>query len=64
MGELIDKAKGKLKQAEGRLTGNRVREAEGVLDETKGKAKEKLEEAKHRVREALDERRNPDRKDT
>lgn len=46
MGELIDKAKGKAKQAEGAVTGNRSRQAEGVLDEVKGKVKGAFDDAK------------------
>ncbi len=65
MGELIDKAKGKAKQAAGKLTGNRVREAEGIADEAKGKAKGAFEEiktdAKRSVRESQ-ERRPADRR--
>lgn len=52
MGEFIDKAKGKAKQAEGEVTGNRTRKAEGVLDEAKGKLKGAFEEAKTNVKEA------------
>jgi uncharacterized protein YjbJ (UPF0337 family) len=50
VGELIDKAKGKAKQVEGDLTGDRVRHAEGVLDETKGKIKGKVEEVKQDIK--------------
>jgi len=39
MGELLDKVKGKSKQVEGIVTGNKVRQAEGQLDEAKGAAK-------------------------
>ena len=57
MGEFIDKAKGKAKQVEGRLTGDRTREAQGVVDEKKGEAKGAFE----RVRQAVkDELRRPD----
>ncbi len=59
MGEYIDRAKGKAKQAEGELTGNRARKAEGVLDELKGKAKGAFEEAKANVKEAT--RKQPNR---
>lgn len=59
MGELIDKAKGKAKQAEGELTGDRSRKAEGVLDELKGKAKGAFEEAKTNIKEAT--RKQPNR---
>ncbi|MBC8132920.1 MAG: CsbD family protein [Deltaproteobacteria bacterium] len=53
MGELVDKIKGKAKQAEGRVTGDRAREAEGVADELKGKAKGAFEEVKTDVKRAL-----------
>lgn len=59
MGELIDKAKGKAKQAEAEVTGNRARKVEGVLDELKGKAKGAFEEAKTHVKEAT--RKPPNR---
>ena len=54
MGELIDKAKGKLKEAEGKLTGNKAREAEGVADQLKGKAKGAFETVKTDVKRAVD----------
>jgi uncharacterized protein YjbJ (UPF0337 family) len=53
MGELIDKAKGKAKQVQGKVTGNKAREAEGVADELKGKAKGAFEELKTDVKRAL-----------
>lgn len=58
MGELIDKIKGKAKQVEGRATGNKAREAEGVADEVKGKAKGAFEELKTDVKRAV--RQNSD----
>jgi uncharacterized protein YjbJ (UPF0337 family) len=39
MGEITDKIKGKAKQHEGRLTGNKTRIAEGMVDETRGNLK-------------------------
>jgi len=53
MGEIIDTLKGKAKQAQGRLTGDRAKEAEGVADEMKGKAKGAFEEAKTDVKRAV-----------
>ena len=50
MGELIDKIKGKVKQAEGGLTGDRSKQAEGVIDEKKGQIKEAVEDIKHDIR--------------
>lgn len=52
MGELIDKVKGKTKQAEAAVTGSRTRKAEGLIDELKGKAKGAFEDAKKGVKEA------------
>jgi uncharacterized protein YjbJ (UPF0337 family) len=51
MGELIDKAKGKIKQIVGDLTGDRVRKVEGVVDEKKGELKEGYENLKHDIRQ-------------
>jgi uncharacterized protein YjbJ (UPF0337 family) len=39
MGEIIDKVKGKAKQVEGIITGDKARQHEGELDEAKGKLK-------------------------
>ena len=57
MGELIDKVKGKVKQAQGRVTGNKAKEAEGVMDELKGKAKGAFEEAKTDVKRVAREQK-------
>lgn len=53
MGEIIDKLKGKAKQVEGDLTGDRDRHAEGRMDEAKGKVKGKFEEAKQGIKDAF-----------
>ncbi len=53
MGEIIDKLKGKAKQVEGSLTGDRDRQAEGVVDEKKGEAKGKFEEVKQDIKDKL-----------
>lgn len=53
MGELIDKAKGKIKQAAGDVTGDDSLKAEGTVDELKGKAKGAVEDVKHAVKDAL-----------
>lgn len=53
MGEIIDKLKGKLKQAEGEITNDPVRKAEGQLDELKGHVKGAFEDIKHDVKKAL-----------
>jgi uncharacterized protein YjbJ (UPF0337 family) len=52
MGEIIDKVKGKAKQVEGKVTGNKARQAEGIADEMKGKAKGKFEELKTDIKRA------------
>lgn len=53
MGEIIDKVKGKIKQAAGAAAGDKRLETEGKVDEAKGRAKGALEEAKHAVKEAI-----------
>ena len=64
---LDDQATGNAKEAEGKLTGDQTREAEGKLDQAKGKAKDLLEDAKDgagnlidRGREEIAEHRAPD----
>lgn len=59
MGEFIDKVKGKVKQAQGRVTGDKAKEAEGVADEAKGKAKGAFEEIKTDVKRALRDDERP-----
>ncbi|HEV8244672.1 MAG TPA: CsbD family protein [Polyangiaceae bacterium] len=53
MGEIIDKAKGKIKKAAGALTGNKKLEREGKVDEAKGKAKGAFEEVKQATKRAV-----------
>ena len=53
MGELIDKAKGKIKQAAGAAAGDKRLEREGKADEAKGKVKGAVEEVKHAVKAAV-----------
>jgi uncharacterized protein YjbJ (UPF0337 family) len=53
MGELIDKAKGKIKKTAGALTGDKKLEREGKADEAKGKAKGALEDVKHAIKKAV-----------
>ena len=52
MGELIDKTKGKIKQAIGALTGDKELKHEGERDETKGKVEGAVEDVKGAVRNA------------
>ena len=54
MGEFIDKLKGKAKQVEGDVTGDRSRHAEGRVDEAKGKAKGAFEDVKQDAKRAID----------
>jgi uncharacterized protein YjbJ (UPF0337 family) len=51
MGELIDKAKGKIKQAAGALSGDKSLKHEGEIDETKGDVKGAVEGAKQAVKD-------------
>jgi uncharacterized protein YjbJ (UPF0337 family) len=53
MGELTDKAKGKAKQMGGIATGDRELEAEGKVDESKGKVKGAFEDVKQGIKEAV-----------
>jgi uncharacterized protein YjbJ (UPF0337 family) len=53
MGEIIDKVKGKVKQAAGILTGDKKVEREGKVDEAKGKVKGAVEDVKHAVKVAV-----------
>ena len=53
MGELIDKVKGKIKQAAGSLSGDKTLEAKGKIDEAKGKMKGVAEDIKHSVKDAV-----------
>jgi len=55
MGAIGDKIKGKAKQVEGRVTGDKVRETQGTVQKTKGDLKGKLEGAKLRARAKIDE---------
>ena len=53
MGELIDKAKGKVKETIGVATGDRKLESEGKMDTAKGNIKGAVDTAKQRVKDAL-----------
>jgi uncharacterized protein YjbJ (UPF0337 family) len=52
MGEIIDKLKGKLKQAAGGLAGNKKLVDEGKVDEAKGKVKGAFEDVKHAIKDS------------
>jgi uncharacterized protein YjbJ (UPF0337 family) len=49
-----DKAKGAVKDAAGKLTGDKQMQAEGKIDKAKGAAREAMGDAKDAVRRAQD----------
>lgn len=51
MGEIIDKTKGKLKQAVGSLTGDEKLKQEGENDELKGQLKGAVKDVKHAAKD-------------
>ena len=53
MGEMIDKSKGKIKQAVGDLTGNKKLKREGEVDELKGRAKGAVKDVNRAVKRAV-----------
>ena len=53
MSSKVDKAKGRIKEAMGALTGDRKLKREGKLDQTAGDVKEAAEKAVDRVKGAL-----------
>lgn len=50
-----DKIKGKAKELEGRLTGDRVRQVQGALEKTKGNVEGEVASARYRARARRDE---------
>jgi uncharacterized protein YjbJ (UPF0337 family) len=54
MGEHTDKAKGKIKQTAGNLSGNKKLEVEGKRNEAKGQAEEVINDAQERARNVKD----------
>jgi len=50
MGAIIDKIKGKAKQIEGRMTGDKVRTAQGTVEKTKGDIEGKVARVKRGVK--------------
>lgn len=50
----LDQAKGKVKEAAGKLFNDKSTEAEGKLDQVKGSIKEKAGEAARNIKNALD----------
>jgi len=55
MGAISDKLKGKAKKVEGRVTGDKIREAQGKAEETKGGVEGAVDRAKYRARAKIDE---------
>ena len=53
MGEMIDKSKGKVKQAVGDLTGNEKLKREGERDELKGQIKGAVKDVKRAVKKTI-----------
>jgi uncharacterized protein YjbJ (UPF0337 family) len=53
MGELIDKAKGKVKETVGAAIGDRKLEREGKVDSAKAKVKGAFEKVKQAVKQAV-----------
>jgi uncharacterized protein YjbJ (UPF0337 family) len=49
MGAITDKLKGKAKRLEGRLTGDRVREVQGSIEEGVGKVEGEIGRVRRRV---------------
>jgi uncharacterized protein YjbJ (UPF0337 family) len=53
MGEIIDKVKGKIKQAAGTAIGDKKLVREGKVDEAAGKVKGAVEDVKHALKVAV-----------
>lgn len=51
---MLDKAKGKVKEAWGDLTGNESLEAEGKADQAKGSVKEGVADVRKDIADAID----------
>lgn len=54
MGAETDRAKGRVKQAAGDLTGDEETKREGKRDELAGQTKEKIDAARDKARDAVD----------
>ena len=54
MGSMGNRIKGKLKEVEGRATGDKLREAEGKVQGTAGKVASKVKSGVRRARAAVD----------
>lgn len=53
MGKIIDKVKGKLMKAEGKVTGDKVRQAQGSFEDTKGGVKGGIDRVKRGAKNAM-----------
>lgn len=53
MGEIIDKSKGRIKQAVGDLTGNEKLKREGERDELRGQVKGAVKDVKRAIHKAV-----------
>jgi uncharacterized protein YjbJ (UPF0337 family) len=53
-----DKVAGKAKETEGKITGDKAREAQGKGQNLFGKAKEKLDEAADTIKEKIDQHKD------
>ncbi len=51
MGEIIDKVKGRIKQAAGALSGDKTLKRQGKVDEAKGELKGTVEDVKRAAKE-------------
>lgn len=56
----VDKVKGKVKEAAGKLTGDKRTETEGEVDQVKGDAKHKVEDVKDVAKGTKDALRDDD----
>ena len=54
----IDQVKGAIKEAYGKVTGDKHAEAEGQMDKAKGKAKEAAQDVKDTAKGAVDSLKN------
>jgi len=57
MGAITDKIKGKAKQIEGRLTGDKIREGQGTVQKAKGDVEGVVARTKARAKARIDEAR-------
>ena len=53
MGKIIDKIKGKLMKAEGKATGDKVRQAQGSFEDKKGDVKGGIDRVKRGAKNAM-----------